>query len=98
MASQGISLLLTILSIFVYPWVTFAFCVIPPLFLSRSNEMATNIGFLAPGHNGHALEIEIGLKGLPKSKGNPRNFFFIALPSALHGGAKATYATLRGFA
>jgi hypothetical protein len=57
---QGNSLLLTILSIFVLPWLKFTFCVIAPFFLGRLNGMAMDISSLASGLGGHALKI--GLK------------------------------------
>ncbi|SAM03492.1 hypothetical protein [Absidia glauca] len=53
-------LLLTILTIFVVPWLTLVFCIIAPFFLNKSNEMA--IGSLAPGPGGYVLGLGIGLK------------------------------------
>jgi hypothetical protein len=55
--TQGSSLLITILCIFVLPWLTFACCILAPFFSSRSNGLAANIGSLAPGLNGHALRV-----------------------------------------
>jgi hypothetical protein len=68
---QGSSLPLTVLSIFVLPWLTFTFCTIVAFFLKRSNGMAMDIGSLALGHNGHLIRLGIGLKGLRKTRGNP---------------------------
>jgi hypothetical protein len=50
---QGNPLLLAILSIFVLPWLTFAFFIIAPFFLRWSDGMATDIDFLAAGLKGH---------------------------------------------
>ncbi|SAM05185.1 hypothetical protein [Absidia glauca] len=61
--TQGNPLLLTILSIFVLLWLTFAFCINAPFLPSRSNGMATDIGSLAPGLDGLVLRLGIGLKG-----------------------------------
>jgi hypothetical protein len=36
------------------------------LFLSRSNKMATDIGFLAAGHDEHVIRLGIGHKGCRK--------------------------------
>jgi hypothetical protein len=62
--TQGSPLLLTILSMFVLPWLTFAFCFIAPLFLGRSNGMTTDIGSLAAGLDPHVAILGIGRKGL----------------------------------
>jgi hypothetical protein len=39
--------------------------------------MATDIGFLTLGLDGHALELGTGLDGLVKTWGNLRNCFFL---------------------
>jgi hypothetical protein len=58
--AQGNSLLLSALSIFVLPWLTFTFCIIAPSFLSRSNGLATDIGSLEPGLDAHVPRLGIG--------------------------------------
>jgi hypothetical protein len=68
--TQGNFLLLTILAIFVLPWLTFAFCLIAPFFLEWSNGMTTDIGSLAAGMDGHEFWLEIGRKGL-RNNGKP---------------------------
>jgi hypothetical protein len=40
------------------------FCISALFFPSRFNRMTTDIGFLAPGHYGLTLALEIGTKGL----------------------------------
>jgi hypothetical protein len=45
----GNPLLLTIMSVIIFPWLTFAFCTTALLFLRWSNGMATDIDSLAPG-------------------------------------------------
>jgi hypothetical protein len=59
--TQGDPLLLTILSIFALPWLTFVFQISASFFfLGRSNGKATDISFLAPGLDGHTLRLGIG--------------------------------------
>jgi hypothetical protein len=67
-------LLLTVLSIFVLFWLTFASCSIAPFNLSKSIRMAADIGSQAPGMDWHELRLGIGTKGL-----QPRFFFLGAL-------------------
>jgi hypothetical protein len=52
-----LSLSLTILS---YSCPTFTFCIIAPFYLSRSTGIATDIGFLAAGLDGHVVGSGIG--------------------------------------
>jgi hypothetical protein len=54
-------------SIIVFSWLTFTFLHRCSFFLGRFNRMATVTGFLASGHDGHALGIGIGNKGLRKT-------------------------------
>jgi hypothetical protein len=72
---QGNSRRLTISSIFIWQWLTIAFCNVAPFFLGRFNRMATDIGSLAPGHDGHALGSGMGNKGITLE--TPRNCFFL---------------------
>jgi hypothetical protein len=58
----------------VLPWLTRAFCIIPPFF-RWSNGMATDIGFLVSGLDVHILRFKIGRKGLRKT-GKPFQCFF----------------------
>jgi hypothetical protein len=73
--TQGNTTLLTILSIFVLSWLTLAFCITASFFLSRSNGMATDIGSLAPGMDGHAVRLGIGCKGIRKTAGTLLFFY-----------------------
>jgi hypothetical protein len=72
----GNSLLLTVLSIFVLPWLTFAFCFIEPFFLKSSNEMAMDIGSLAPVLDEHELRLGVKTKRLRKN-GEPLAFLLL---------------------
>jgi hypothetical protein len=58
---------------FVLPWLTF--CIIASCFHSRSNGMATDIGFMAPRGIWHILRLAIWSKELRKTWGNPWIFF-----------------------
>jgi hypothetical protein len=69
------TLLLIISSIFSYPWLTLAFCIIALCFLGRSNEIAADIGSLEPELDGHGLGIGIGLNGL-RNTWRTLQFFF----------------------
>jgi hypothetical protein len=92
---QGNYPLLTILSTFVFPWLTFTFLLHCSFFVSKLNGMATEIGSLVAGLDGHGLRLGIGRKGLRKTWGNPRNtlsrrthffivdFKVVALPKTL---------------
>jgi hypothetical protein len=62
--THGNSHLHTISPIFVLPWLTFAFCIITPSFVSRSIGTATDIEFLAPGLEGHVVRLGIRRKAL----------------------------------
>jgi hypothetical protein len=55
------------LSIFILPWLTFAFCFNVPFFLGRFNWMATDIGSHTAGLDEHVLRLGIGLKKLRKT-------------------------------
>jgi hypothetical protein len=55
--AQGNSLLLTILSIFVLPRLTFVFCINTILFFSGFSKMATDVGSLAPGLDVHVVRL-----------------------------------------
>jgi hypothetical protein len=48
------------------PRLTFAVFIIAAFFPSGSNGIATDIGSLAPGLEGHVLRLGIGFKGLQK--------------------------------
>jgi hypothetical protein len=51
------------------------------LFLSRSKEMATNIGSLASALDGHGVRLRIGRKGSRKTWRIPATFFFRCTPT-----------------
>jgi hypothetical protein len=72
--AKGNSLLLTVMSIFVLPWLTFTFCIIAHSFPSRFNRIATDIDSLDSGL-AYAVRLGIGRRGLRKTWGNRRNFF-----------------------
>jgi hypothetical protein len=61
--TQGDSLLLTILSIFASPWLTFAFCINAPFFLGWSKGIKTDMSSLAAGMDEHVVRIGIRRKG-----------------------------------
>jgi hypothetical protein len=73
---QGNSRLLTILSIFALQSLTFAFCINAPFF----QQMATDIGSLAPGLDEHVVKIGIGRKGLRRN-GKTVAIFFLGAPT-----------------
>jgi hypothetical protein len=82
--THGNSLLLTLLSIFVLPWPTFAFCIIAPLFFSRSIGVATDVGSLTAGLDGHVVRLWIGRKGLQKNMGKSSQSFQGTLTFSLY--------------
>jgi hypothetical protein len=74
--THGNSLFLSI--IFFSAWLTSAFCIIVPFFLTRSIVMATDTNSMASVSVGHVLGIAIKRvwnQGLLKTWANPRNFF-----------------------
>jgi hypothetical protein len=87
---QGNPHLPTILSIFVLPWLTFAFCMNGPLFLSRSNGMTADIGSMAPGMDEDGPGLGIGTKGITKNIRSPAHFFHCRFCS--HYTAKQHYS------
>jgi hypothetical protein len=73
--TQGNTLLLICLSIFVFPWPTFTFCMIAPFFLRWTDEMLADIGSLARGLDGLVAILGNGRK--KQKNGEPPQFFLI---------------------
>jgi hypothetical protein len=65
-----------LLSIFVLPWLTFAFCIITPFFLGRSNGVAA-------GSDGYVVRLGIGLQVYEK-QGETLDIIFRCTPIPLY--------------